>query len=214
MANVKSVRDKGDKAAILVLEDGVEVWTPDREKARELLGKPIPSDWTMREGDYGPQALPPREKKGGGGATAWRNTKEGFEAEQNGRLRWQQVEEERRDRRTALMQAVTAYGQETATQILARADDFYAWLRKSDTTAGRGVSDGGVGVTGASDPSASSEVRALGKGLASDGSEPGGGSLRGDSPSPGKGYPNAVNDGHNHEFNTPDGRCHLCGKPG
>jgi hypothetical protein len=42
---------------------------------------------------------------------------------------------------------------------------------------------------------------------------PGGGSSP-FSPPPGKGkkYPNAANDGHNHDF-TKDGRCRLCGKP-
>ena len=105
MANVKTVTDR-DKGALLHLEDGsAPVWTPDKELARTLLGKPIPEDWTRREGPYGPQALPPRPK-GAGGMVAWRNTKEGFEAEAAGRRRWQEIEEEKKDRRTALMQAV------------------------------------------------------------------------------------------------------------
>ena len=105
MANVKTVTDKGDKAALIQLEDGSKpIWTPDREVARTLLGKPIPADWTIKEGEYGPQALPPR--KGAGGMVAYRNTKEAFDAEAKSRAAWQQVEEEKKDRRTALMQAV------------------------------------------------------------------------------------------------------------
>ena len=41
-AIVKTVRDKGEKNAILVMDDGTEVWTPEREKALPLLGKEIP----------------------------------------------------------------------------------------------------------------------------------------------------------------------------
>ena len=84
MAAVLSVEAKGEKAAILVMDDGSRVWTPEKAKADELVGKPIPADWTQKVGDYGPQAFPPRAGKGGGpgGAAAWRNTKEGawFEA--------------------------------------------------------------------------------------------------------------------------------------
>jgi hypothetical protein len=83
MGVVTKVEAKGEKAAILVMDDGARVWTPDKTKADDLVGKPIPPDWTQKTGDYGPQAFPP--KKSGGdfrGSAAWRNTKEGawFEA--------------------------------------------------------------------------------------------------------------------------------------
>lgn len=85
MSVVTAVEPKGEKAAILVMDDGTRVWTPEKAKADELVGKPIPGDWTQKVGDYGPQAFPPRPRSGGGGgggAAAWRNTKEGawFEA--------------------------------------------------------------------------------------------------------------------------------------
>lgn len=126
--NVVTVEAKGDKGAgILVMDDGSRIWTPEKAKADELVGKPIPGDWTQKQGEYGPQAFPPRERKGGfggGGAAAWRNTKEGAAAEQ-----------ERMDRRTALMQAVART--EGATEIvLDQADKMYAWLR---ATAGAGA---------------------------------------------------------------------------
>ena len=135
MATVTEVQAKGDKAAILVMDDGSRVWTPEKDKADALVGKPIPGDWTQKEGDYGPQAFPPREKKGfggGGGAAAYRNTKEG-----------QAYEQERMDRRTALMQAVYACGEGAYAKGTADwsslADGFYTWLRK--TAGGGGIGE-------------------------------------------------------------------------
>jgi hypothetical protein len=140
VANVKTVQDKGDKAALLILDDGSKpVWTPDRELARTLLGKPIPPDWIRKDGEYGPQAFPPKSK----GQGRYRDTKEAFEAEAASRLAWQEVEEERKDRRTALMTAA-----EVAKAFIAQdptpkssprpaavigdlAETFYQWLRSS-----------------------------------------------------------------------------------
>jgi hypothetical protein len=116
--NVTAVEPKGDKAALLIMENGVKVWTPDIEKAKALVGKPIPGDWTQREGDYGPQALPPKDKKGAP-ATAFRNTKEG-----------QAFEQQQMNRRTALMQAVLS-GSTGSGDILVRSDIFYDWLQSS-----------------------------------------------------------------------------------
>jgi hypothetical protein len=129
MPSVSSVEAKGDKAAILVMDDGSRIWTPEKEKADPLVGKPIPSDWTRKEGDYGPQAFPPRVQKfgGGGGAAAFRNTKEG-----------QAIEQERMDRRTALMQAVAlvnAEPEEVREEWKPVAEEFYEWLRE---TSGEG----------------------------------------------------------------------------
>src|SRR6185503_11899321 len=97
MNTVIWVTAKGDKAAVMKMSDDTLIWTPDKTKADELIGKPIPEDWTQKQGEYGPQAFPPREKKGGfGGApAAFRNTKEG-----------QAIEQDQMNRRTALMQAV------------------------------------------------------------------------------------------------------------
>jgi hypothetical protein len=116
MVNVTAVEPKGDKAALLVMENNVRVWTPDIEKAKPLIGKPIPGDWTQREGDYGPQALPPKDKKGAP-APAYRNTKEG-----------QAYEQRMMNRRTALMQAVAM----SPGDALFLADTFYEWLQSSE----------------------------------------------------------------------------------
>jgi len=138
MTNVALIEAKGDKAAIIVLEDGTRVWTPEKDKADPLVGKPIPSDWTMKEGQYGPQAFPPRPKGGGGGApAAYRNTKEGHFYEQ-----------ERMDRRTAAMQA-TVDG-EFHPGV---ADLIYDWLRRtSGSPPLPGLSQTGDGVSTAPSP--------------------------------------------------------------
>lgn len=129
MNTVLGITPKGDKAAILSMQDGTKVWTPEKEKAEGLMGKEIPADWTIKQGDYGPQAFPPREKKGfgpGGGAAAFRNTKEG-----------QAIEQERMDRRTALMQAVAALGDAARVEsALGLAEAYYTWLREPTGTAG------------------------------------------------------------------------------
>jgi hypothetical protein len=131
--NVTAVEPKGDKAALLVMENNVRVWTPDIEKAKPLIGKPIPGDWTQREGDYGPQALPPKDKKGAP-APAYRNTKEG-----------QATEQTAMNRRTALMQAVEYAGLYTDPGPLewrGFADEMYRWLTSSE---GVGVDPDRVG---------------------------------------------------------------------
>jgi hypothetical protein len=126
MPIVKTVQDKGDKAALLVLDDGSKpIWTPDRELARTLVGKPIPPDWVRKDGEYGPQAFPPKQGKGG----RFRDTKEAFEAEAASRLRWQELEEERKDRRTAWMTA--AEQRNEVVDIIQLADVGYEWLRTS-----------------------------------------------------------------------------------
>ena len=136
MATVTAVQPKGDKAGILVMDDGSRVWTPEKAKGDELVGKPIPADWTIKQGDYGPQAFPPRAK-GGGAPAAWRNTKEGAEFEAENWRRKHEIEEERRDRRTALMQAVEYAGKYPSEAQFGPmpwatfADEFYTWLRKT-----------------------------------------------------------------------------------
>ena len=153
-ANVAGIVQKGETAGLITFENGSKpAWTPNFEQARALLkvGAPIPPDWTVTEGDYGPKAMPPRPK-GGGGATAWRNTREGAEYENANRIRWQEYEQERMDRRTALMQAVAANTGIT-TEL---AEKFYQWLRKS-----AGASGGrGSAAPGATRPSAAAHVPA------------------------------------------------------
>jgi hypothetical protein len=140
LSNVHAVTPKGDKgAALIVLEDNSQVWTPDIEKAKALkIGEPIPSTWTLKQGEYGPQAFPPREGKGGG-----------FKGRSP---ELEQFIQERMDRRTALMQAVAVY-REHLPSILPFADDLYNWLRS--TTSGVAVLSKGAAVTPASSPAAS-----------------------------------------------------------
>lgn len=101
-----------------------------------VVGKPLPQGTTEEPPKFD-GALPSLRLPRPGGGTAWRNTKEGFEAEAAGRQRWQQIEEERRDRRTALMQALQRCGQlvselpKSDVSVLSIADVYYEWLRTS-----------------------------------------------------------------------------------
>jgi hypothetical protein len=121
---VKTVTDKGDKAALLILDDGSKpIWTPDRELARSLVGKPIPADWIRKDGEYGPQAFPPKPK----GQGRYRDTKEAFDREAGSRTAWQREEEDRKDRRTAVMTAAEHFGDRWPVV----AEEMYEWLRSS-----------------------------------------------------------------------------------
>jgi hypothetical protein len=86
---------------------------------------PLPEGWEVKTSKAGkPYLAAPRQSSGGGGgglgrsgiSTAWRNTEAGAKYEQ-----------ERMDRRTALMQAV-ALGSGITTEL---ADKLYVWLRTS-----------------------------------------------------------------------------------
>lgn len=110
----------------------LEAWTPEFSKVEGLNGKPIPEGWTLKDGPYGPQLLPPKQQGGGG----FRNTREAFELEAAGRLRWQAVEEDRKDRRTAIMTAFErASENEATTDTLELASRIYSWLSKSPPVA-------------------------------------------------------------------------------
>lgn len=107
-------------------------------EADKLVPGPLPDGWSVKPSDKGPVVEAPRRGGGGGGgggfAAAYRNTKEGHYYEQ-----------ERMDRRTALMQAValgTTAGIQVATAgggvkpetraatVLEAAELMYGWLRK------------------------------------------------------------------------------------
>src|SRR5262245_61479880 len=143
--NVVSTKPLSDGKGIakLRLTDGVELeaWTPELAKVLELGDKSIPEGWTLKNNKQGTGKilLPPKE----GGKTAYRNTKEAFDAEAKSRREWQLVEEDRRDRRTALMQAVQLLGDATAQAPLTReglviewAEIFYDWLKDHPSPAG------------------------------------------------------------------------------
>lgn len=133
MNNVHAITPKGDKgAALIVLEDATQVWTPDIEKAKTLkIGEPIPSSWTQKQGEYGPQAFPPREGKGGGGFKG--RSPEQFAAEQRSI-----------HASVALQQAIMGvpsregdfFPDEYATDVLDMASCFYRWLSETSGAAG------------------------------------------------------------------------------
>jgi hypothetical protein len=155
---VAKVVRKGEKAATIHFSMGEPAWSPDFEIASKLeVGKPLPEGWTIKPGQFGPMAMPPKKERGM--AVAYRNTKEAFEAEAASRLAWQQVEEERKDRRTALMTAVEyarAY-EPGPMEWPGFADEFYRWLRSSPAV---------------SEPAAERDVASKGEGQASAGAMP------------------------------------------
>src|SRR5512147_2151616 len=93
------------------------------------VGKPLPQGWEVATSAKGkPYIKVPKAGGKGGIAPAFRNSKEG-----------QLYEQERMDRRTALMQAVAlAISMEPSgsEEIDHYADHFYLWLRATAGTAG------------------------------------------------------------------------------
>lgn len=139
---VQSTKDLGaGKGIVRLLEapdtnpgEVLEAWTPELEKVKALGDGPVPGEWALRDNKQGTGKvlLPPKER----GAVAYRNTREAFEAEARSRSAWQELEEERKDRRTALMSAVDLYGPasaaiESSADILELSNELYAWLRAS-----------------------------------------------------------------------------------
>ncbi len=96
----------------------------DARAASDLqVGAALPVGWTVRTSQRGKEYLAPPPAQGDGGrrTAAWRQSREALAAEQ-----------ERMDRRTALMQAVAALGIEGgAGEVLRTAEQFYAWLRET-----------------------------------------------------------------------------------
>jgi hypothetical protein len=156
--NVTAVEPKGDKAALLIMDNGARVWTPEIDKAKALMGKPIPADWTRKDGDYGPQAFPPREGKKGAMPPAYRNTKEG-----------QAFEHSQMNRRTALMQAIAWNQPQSADLVLAVSEKFYAWLQSSPAQVPPTASNAAASTAG------SVRAPAAGESSAADEADQGGG---------------------------------------
>ncbi len=113
------------------LEDGVEAWSPDYKLLEELVGKEIPEGWVLKDNKAGTgKVLLPPKPKGGG---RWRDTREGAEFDQAGYQRHQEYEQERMDRRTALMQArelLSGTPDGTPAEIVVWAEFFYDFLRE------------------------------------------------------------------------------------
>jgi hypothetical protein len=125
--------DKGEQVVVyrvtLVNETGqreVPCYSPLGKDLKE--DTPLPEGWEVKTSKAGKPYLAAPRVSGGGrsvGAApaAWRNTEAGAKYEQ-----------ERMDRRTALMQAVALHGSpatDHAPGVLNDADEFYAWLRQS-----------------------------------------------------------------------------------
>ncbi len=102
------------------------------ERAKDLKRGPLPDGWEVATSAKGKPYLkaPKQGGKGGGFAQSWYNSEAGVKYTQ-----------ERMDRRTSLMQAVTLFGMPESEAMLdsvrdfalSLADDFYAWLRASDS---------------------------------------------------------------------------------
>jgi hypothetical protein len=103
------------------------------------IGEPLPPDTEEEEPKFN-GALPslklPWKGGGGKGQAAWKNTKEGFEAEQKMWANKQRVEEERKDRRTAVMTAQEMFSGGPASwhDLKTQADFIYDWLRETSGT--------------------------------------------------------------------------------
>jgi hypothetical protein len=144
-------REPAQGFAKILTDDGetLEAWSPEFAKLEKLNGLPIPEGWSLRDNKQGTGKvlLPPKERGGGG----FRQSREAFELEAKSRERWQLLEEERKDRRTALMQAREmmsdpASGVWTGT-LYELADEMYAWLRASGAeAAGEPSSAAGAGL--------------------------------------------------------------------
>lgn len=137
--NIREIVKAKGKGYLLHWDDETKkpAWTPDDSRGALEVGKPLPDGWTISEGDYGPRALPPKKQ---GAPTAFRNTREGF-----------LMEQDFMNRRTALMQAVTArpnYDPHIGTVKIA--NDFYAWLSKKSSPSdhGEALGEEAVGVGG------------------------------------------------------------------
>lgn len=110
------------KVTTLTLEDGREVPGYDLPSTPEA-GKPLPDGWEIATSKSGKPYIKVPKKGGGfggGGATAFRNTKEG-----------QAFEQQQMNRRTALMQAVAIASVSNTAPTLTDAQIFYDWLQAS-----------------------------------------------------------------------------------
>jgi hypothetical protein len=107
----------------------IEAWTPQTVEQVQAWNGTVPDGWELKDSKKGNKVLVEKQQRGGGG---WRQSKEAFELEAAGRLRWQQYEQERMDRRTALMQAVAVGA--LGTDTIRNAELFYDWLRESAGT--------------------------------------------------------------------------------
>lgn len=116
------------KVSNVVFADGTKAPGYDLPPGIEA-GKPLPDGWEVATSKSGkPYIKVPKAGKGGfgGGAPAFRNTREGF-----------LLEQESIHRSVALQRAVEAKAAkwDSLTSIEEYADRFYAWLRATSTTA-------------------------------------------------------------------------------
>lgn len=147
-----SKRSKGSVVRLQNGDDGpiIEAWTPAEMDAVQAWGGTVPKEFELKDGSKGKILVEPR--KGGGGS--YSQSKEAFDRSAASREAWQQVEEDRRDRRTALMQAVelaTAFiakepepktGLRPGTVIIQSAQTFYTWLRNPSPPPAAGHGSG------------------------------------------------------------------------
>jgi hypothetical protein len=120
------------KVTTVKLDDGREVPGYDLPSVPEV-GKPLPAGWEIATAKSGKLYIKVPKAGGSGGAAAYRNTKEG-----------QAYEQERMDRRTALMQAVALAPGADGAQLQALAEGLYSWLRAPLAASGGPSGKGGT----------------------------------------------------------------------
>lgn len=134
------VRSNGGMVRIALDDGGIEeAWTPDLEPVKAWGENPIPANWELKDAKSGKgKVLLNRDEKRGGGG--YSTSKEAFDRSAASRLAWQREEEDRKDRRTALMTAAEMlrpmqekHGSGEVSPELGKAvaDWMYEWLRSS-----------------------------------------------------------------------------------
>lgn len=162
-----SPRSNGGMVRIMLDNGGIEeAWTPNLEPVKAWGENPIPANWELkdRRDGKGKILVDRDEKRAGGGG--YRQSKEAFDREAESRLAWQREEEDRKDRRTAVMTAfewlpvVDDVGvEEQARVALLVADRIYVWLNRSPA-AGPPLVERALGHTDADGVATTDEARA------------------------------------------------------
>ncbi|HEU4864625.1 MAG TPA: hypothetical protein VFT76_00130 [Actinomycetota bacterium] len=127
-------RNKGSMVKLEREEDGakIEVWCSAEKLVVESWNGTPPPEFELRK-KRDSEELILVEKQGRGGGGGYRQSKEAFEREAASRAAWQRFEEERKDRRTALMTVYErARGLEVKiSDLLQEAEEAYDWLRET-----------------------------------------------------------------------------------
>ena len=152
--SVVRVQDGDDPAPI------IEAWTPGDLEAVQAWNGTVPPTFKLRDGKNG-KILVEDKPRGGG---SYSQSKEAFDRSAESRLAWQREEEDRKDRRTALMTAVEGKHYPPAHEQnidlwLEDASRMYAWLKNPDAVHGKGAASDRSGEEGKAAPAAADSSR-------------------------------------------------------